>query len=69
MSPGAEPYPCPFVARSGRSLQELLRARLIEMASRPAPDALMAQVRERKDRTGSRLDAARILAHRDADRA
>jgi plasmid stability protein len=55
-------------ALSGRSLQEYLRARLIELAARPDPEALLAQIRERKRRTGSRLPAAKILARRDADR-
>lgn len=55
-------------ARTGRSLQEYLRAQLIELARRPDPEALMAQVRERKARTASRLSAEEILAHRDADR-
>lgn len=55
-------------AATGRSLQEYLRAQLIELARRPDPEALMARVRARKDRTGSRLKAESILAHRDADR-
>lgn len=56
-------------ARSGRSLQEYLRAELIELARRPDPEGLLARVRERKERTGSRLGRDRILAHRDADRS
>ncbi|MCZ7589783.1 MAG: hypothetical protein M5U27_13200 [Gaiella sp.] len=55
-------------ASTGRSLQEYLRAELIELARRPTADVLMARVRERKARTGSRLARDRILAHRDADR-
>ena len=55
-------------ARGGRSLQEYLRLQLIELARRPDPDALLARVRERKRRTGSRLSVSSILAHRDADR-
>ena len=55
-------------ALTGRSLQEYLRGQLIELARRPDPDALMAQIRERKRRTGSRLSAERILDHLDADR-
>lgn len=55
-------------ARSGRSLQEYLRAELIALAERPDVDTLMARARERTARTGSRLPAASILAHRDADR-
>jgi len=56
-------------ARSGRSLQEYLRAELIELARRPDPGTLLARVRERKERTDSRLGRDRILAHRDADRS
>lgn len=55
-------------ARSGRSLQEYLRARLIELAERPDAEVLLARVRERKRLTGTRLPRAKILAHRDADR-
>lgn len=55
-------------AASGRSLQEYLRAKLIDLASRPDAEALLARIRERKERTGTRLAAAAILGHRDADR-
>ena len=55
-------------ALAGRSLQEHLRTELIELASRPDARVLMAEVRSRKIRTGSMLDAERILALRDADR-
>ena len=55
-------------ARSGRSLQEYLRAQLIELARRPDPGALVARIRDRKARTGSRVSPERILAHRDAER-
>ncbi len=55
-------------ARAGRSLQEHLRAELIEMASKPTVDELVATVRARKQATGSRLSAAQIIAHRDEDR-
>lgn len=55
-------------ALTGRSLQEYLRGELIDLARRPDPAALMARVRDRKQRTGSRLPAEKILAHRDADR-
>ena len=34
---------------------------LIELASRPDPEALVARIRERKQHTGSRLPAAAIL--------
>lgn len=55
-------------ARSGRSLQEYLRAELIELAQRPDVDSLLSRARERTRRTGSQLPAAAILGHRDADR-
>jgi antitoxin FitA len=54
--------------QSGRSLQEYVRAQLIELARRPDAEVLMAQVRDRKRRTGSRLSVEAILGHRDADR-
>lgn len=55
-------------AATGRSLQEYLRGLLIELASRPDPEVLMARVRERKSRTGSYLAPDTILELRDADR-
>jgi plasmid stability protein len=55
-------------AASGRSLQEYLRAQLIELASRPDVETVLARIAERVRRTGTRLPADRILAHRDADR-
>lgn len=53
---------------SGRSLQEYLRSHLVELASRPYPEVLIKQARERTKRTGSRLAAEQILTHRDHDR-
>lgn len=55
-------------ALTGRSLQEYLRAKLIELGRRPDPEVLIARVHERKLRTGTRLSAERILDHRDAER-
>lgn len=55
-------------ARTGRSLQEYLRAQLINLAAAPDPDVWLARVRERKDATATTLPAAEILADRDADR-
>ena len=55
-------------ARSGRSLQEYLRAQLVELARRPDAGTLMVSVRERKARTGTTLPPERIFTHRDADR-
>ena len=55
-------------AAIGRSLQEYLRMQLVELASRRDPEKLLARIRERRQRTGSRLPAKAILRHRDADR-
>jgi len=55
-------------ALTGRSLQEYLRAQLIELATRPDAEALLARIRDRKRRTGTRLPAEKILAHCDPDR-
>ena len=55
-------------ALTGRSLQEYLRARLVEMAASPDAEALVARIRARKAATGTSLSAKRILAHRDAGR-
>ena len=55
-------------ARSGRSLQEYLRARLIDLAATPDVEDIVARVRERKVATGTRLTARKILAYRDRDR-
>lgn len=55
-------------ALSGRSLQEYLRAKLIELARRPDAETLLAKIRERKQRTGAKLASDKILAHRDAGR-
>lgn len=55
-------------ARSGRSLQEYLRIQLIELAERPDAEALRRRIRDRKDRTGTRLTTEEILELRDADR-
>jgi hypothetical protein len=54
--------------RSGRSLQEYLRAELIELALRPTTADLMDRVRKRKQVTGSTLGKKKILAYRDQDR-
>jgi antitoxin FitA len=55
-------------ALTGRSLQEYLRAKLVELARQPDAEALMARVRARKAASASTLPAERILAHRDEDR-
>jgi len=55
-------------ALSGRSLQEYLRAQIVELASRPDVETVLARIRERKQRTATRLDTAKLLEHRDSDR-
>jgi hypothetical protein len=55
-------------ALAGRSLQEHLRAELIELARRPSAAVLMDRVRVRKAATGSRLSAEQIARHRSEDR-
>lgn len=55
-------------ARAGKSLQEYLRGMLIESASRPSVDDVIARARARVDATGVRVDAGSILTARDADR-
>ena len=55
-------------ALTGRSLQEYLRAQLVELASRPDAEVWLARVRARKAATGGSIDVAQVIAHRDADR-
>ena len=55
-------------ALSGRSLQEYLRARLVEFARQPDAEALVQRIHARKAATGSSLPADRILSHRDEGR-
>ena len=55
-------------ALTGRSLQEYLRARLVELAGAPEAEVWMAKVRARKTATGASITAEQVLAHRDADR-
>jgi plasmid stability protein len=55
-------------ARAGQSLQEYVRARLTELASRPSPDDLWDRVQHRVRATGTRLGADEIVVLRDHDR-
>jgi antitoxin FitA len=55
-------------AATGRSLQEYLRGRLVEMAQRPDAEVMLARLRARKAATGGTLSASEILEHQDADR-
>lgn len=55
-------------ARAGQSLQEYLRAMLIDTATRPSAADVIARARSRVEITGSQLDRDAILQARDADR-
>jgi plasmid stability protein len=55
-------------ARSGRSLQEFMLDEIIRLAAKPSVADLVADVRERKQRSGRRVGRDAILADRDADR-
>lgn len=55
-------------ALTGRSLQEYLRAKLMELARQPDAEVLMARVRTRKTASASLLSGDRILEHRDEGR-
>jgi hypothetical protein len=55
-------------ARSGRSLQEYLVGRLVELASRPDLDAVLDGARARVRAAGSVVSTDDVLAARDVDR-
>jgi plasmid stability protein len=55
-------------AMTGRSLQEYLRSRLVELARQPEAETLVERIRARKTATHSALSPERILSHRDDDR-
>jgi plasmid stability protein len=55
-------------ARTGRSLQEYLRAQLISLAAAPDPDVWLARVRERKATTPTTVSTTEIVEDRGADR-
>lgn len=55
-------------ARSGRSLQEYLRAHLVEVTSQPNVEEVVSRARQRAELTGTVLDVRVVLADRDADR-
>jgi plasmid stability protein len=55
-------------ALTGRSLQEYLRAKLVELGRQPDAEVLVARVRARKAASTSTLPADRILRYRDEDR-
>lgn len=53
---------------AGQSMQEYLRAMLIDAAARRPVDEVIARARARVAVTGARVDAEAILDARDADR-
>jgi antitoxin FitA len=55
-------------ARAGQSLQEYVRAQLIELARRPSRMDFWDRVERRVRATGSSLEAQEILDLRDQDR-
>jgi plasmid stability protein len=55
-------------ARSGQSLQEYVRSLLVRSTERLPVGDVVARARARVEITGVRVDAASILAGRDADR-
>lgn len=55
-------------ARSGRSLQEYLSQQLVEIASRPSAEDVIARARARARTTGRHMSAESILSARDLDR-
>ena len=55
-------------ARSGRSLQEYLKAQLTELSARPDPAELVARIRRRRAHATTHVSVSEILAERDADR-
>jgi plasmid stability protein len=55
-------------ARSGRSLQEYLLGHLTEFAAQPTMEEIVRRARQRAEVTATVLDAAAIVADRDADR-
>jgi antitoxin FitA len=55
-------------ARGGKSLQEYLRGMLIDTATKPTVDEVLRRARARVEATGSRIDAATIVAAKDADK-
>ena len=55
-------------AAQGKSMQEFLKEELERLAARPTIGAWLSQVQRRKRSGNTRVSAARILEHRDADR-
>ena len=49
-------------SRSGRSLQEFMLGEVTRLAAQSSMDDLIAEIRARKRATGTRVDAATIVA-------
>lgn len=56
-------------ARSGRSLQEYLKAHLIAFAAKPDIESWVADVRAAKAAMQAAVPSGRIIEYRDADRS
>ena len=55
-------------ARSGRSMQEYVRLKLVELAAVPERDEVLARIARRLESTDTRVSAREIVAARDAER-
>ncbi|MBI2765806.1 MAG: hypothetical protein HYX53_07840 [Chloroflexi bacterium] len=55
-------------ALAGQSLQEYVKAKLVEVARRPDAQTVVARVRDRKRAAHANLPAAKIHSYRDSDR-
>ena len=55
-------------ARSGRSMQEYVRLKLVELTETPERDEVLGRIARRKARTGTKVSAKEIIAARDAER-
>ena len=55
-------------ARSGRSMQEYVRIKLVELAAAPEREDVLARIARRKARTATSVTADEIVAARDVDR-
>jgi plasmid stability protein len=55
-------------ARSGRSMQEYVRLKLVELAAVPEREEVLGRIARRVERTGTRVSAQEIIAARDAER-
>lgn len=55
-------------ARSGRSMQEYVRLKLVELAAAPERGDVLERIARRTARTRTRVGAEEILAARDTDR-